>query len=59
VGDAGGEAAGDGKLFGTAQRFLGASVLQHLIANLILALASAESDFEGGEQRLGANGALE
>ncbi len=59
MGDAGGEASGDGEFFGAAESVLGAGILVHLIADLVLALAAAEGHLEGAEERFGANGALE
>jgi hypothetical protein len=59
VGDAGGEASGDGEFLGAAESVLGAGVLLHLIADLVLALAAAEGHLQGAEEGFGANGALE
>ena len=59
MGDAGGEASGDSELFRAAESVLGASVLLHLIADLILALAAAQGHFEGAEKGFRADGALE
>ncbi len=58
VGNAGGEAAGHRELLGAAKRLLGTFVLQHLVANLILALASAQRDLERAEQSFGADGSF-
>ena len=59
VGDAGGEAAGDGQLLGSEQGFLGERVLVDLVADLILPLAAAQGDLEGAQQGFGADGTFE
>jgi hypothetical protein len=56
--DAGGQPSGNGELFRAAKGFLGFRVLEHLIANLILALAAAQSDFQRAEQGFWAYGAF-